>query len=85
METRKDYFRMDRREIAFLKFLLEAYDGIGMISTLDREQGVVLIRTAPGCESEMATLLEEIGNERAILPLDTETVRSLGIPEDVLV
>ena len=84
METRKDYFRMDRREIAYLKFLLEAYDGIAMISTLDREQGIVLIRTAPGCEGEVEALLDELRTENPILEMEEDAVRALGVPVDAL-
>ncbi|MBW2597960.1 MAG: DUF4911 domain-containing protein [Deltaproteobacteria bacterium] len=42
MNTIKKYFRVDRREIAFLKFIFEAYDGIVTLTTMDPNQGVVL-------------------------------------------
>ncbi len=35
METIKKYYRIERKEICFLKFIFEAYDGIAMLTTVD--------------------------------------------------
>ncbi len=51
---------MDRREIFFLKFILEAYDGIATLTTVDAHQGIVLLRIAPGCEDEVETVLQDL-------------------------
>lgn len=50
METTIRWYRVDRREISFMKFILEAYDNMAVVSTVDRKRGVVQIRIAPGCE-----------------------------------
>lgn len=60
LETLKKYLRIDRREICFLKFILEAYDGIATLTTIDPHQGVVLLRIAPGCEDEVETILQDL-------------------------
>ncbi len=60
MITLKKYLRIDRREICFLKFILEAYDGIATLTTIDPHQGVVLLRIAPGCEDEVETILQDL-------------------------
>ena len=57
MKTIKKFLRIDRREICFLKFILEAYDGIATLTTIDPHQGIVLLRIAPGCEDEVETIL----------------------------
>lgn len=82
METRKTYYRMDRKEIAFLKFLLEAYEGIGTITTLEREKGIVLIRTADGCEPEVADLLSVMAEKGPVIPMEMEEVMRLGLDCD---
>ncbi|MBW2492610.1 MAG: DUF4911 domain-containing protein [Deltaproteobacteria bacterium] len=51
---------MDRREIFFLKFILEAYDGVATLTTVDAHQGIVLLRIAPGCEDEVETVLQDL-------------------------
>ena len=60
MITIKKYLRIDRREISFLKFILEAYDGIATLTTIDPHQGIVLLRIAPGCEDDVKTTLQDL-------------------------
>ena len=60
LDTIKKYLRIDRREICFLKFILEAYDGIATLTTIDPHQGIVLLRIAPGCEDEVETILRDL-------------------------
>jgi len=43
-ETRKLYLRIDPRRIHYLKFLLEGYDGMAILSTIDVQSGLVLVR-----------------------------------------
>ena len=63
VETIKRYYRVDRREIAFLRFILEAYDGIAVLETLDSKSGIVLFHIAPGCESEVDAILQDLKND----------------------
>jgi len=66
VNTIKKYFRVDRREICFLKFILEAYDGIASLTTIDARQGIVLLRIAPGCENEVETILQDLKKDTLI-------------------
>ena len=63
VETIKRYYRVDRREIAFLRFILEAYDGIAVLETLDAKTGIVVFHVAPGCESEVDAILQDLKND----------------------
>ncbi|MGD8542831.1 MAG: DUF4911 domain-containing protein [Desulfobacteraceae bacterium] len=63
LETTTRIFRIDRREIAFLRFILEAYDGIAVLTTLEREAGTVRLAIAPGCEEEVAAVLNDLSPE----------------------
>jgi hypothetical protein len=60
LTTITQYYRVDRRRIAFLKFIFEAYDGIAVITTMDASAGTVAIRVAPGCEKEVTTLIKAL-------------------------
>ena len=60
LETLKKHLRIDRREICFLKFILEAYDGIATLTTIDAHQGIVMIRIAPGCEGDVEVVLQDL-------------------------
>lgn len=68
VETIKQYYRVDRREIAFIKFIVEAYDGIAVMETLDPMAGIVVFHIAPGCERDIDALLEDLKREILIEP-----------------
>ncbi|MDX2438989.1 MAG: DUF4911 domain-containing protein [Desulfobacterales bacterium] len=60
VETTKKYYRIDRREISFLKFILEAYDGLAVLTTIDSKKGIVVINIAPGCEADVEMILQDL-------------------------
>ena len=60
METIAKYYRIDRREIGFLKFIVEAYDGLAVVTTVDSDAGIVILQIAPGCEADVKTILQEL-------------------------
>ena len=60
MKTTKRYYRVDRREIAFLRFIFEAYDGLAIIETLNPEAGDIVLYIAPGCESDVDMILRDL-------------------------
>lgn len=68
METIKKYFRVDRREISFLKFIFEAYDGIGVLTTIDAKSGRVVLGIPPGCEPDAQALINDLKKNIMIEP-----------------
>ena len=62
-ETIKRYYRVDRREIAFLRFVFEAYEGLAIIETLNPESGIIVFRIAPGCEPDVDMILRDLKGE----------------------
>ncbi|MCP4371907.1 MAG: DUF4911 domain-containing protein [Deltaproteobacteria bacterium] len=60
IESIKKYYRIDRREISFLKFILEAYDGLAILTTVDSKKGIVVINIAPGCEADVKMILQDL-------------------------
>jgi hypothetical protein len=69
VKTIRKYMRVDRSGIAFLRFVLEASDGVATMTTLDPDRGMVVLNIAPGCEAEVEGILdgleERIAMERA--------------------
>ncbi len=55
------YYRVDRRRINLIRFTFEAYEGLGVISTLDAELGRVVLSVAPGCESTARAVMDDLG------------------------
>ena len=68
-ETIKKRYRVDRRKIAFIRFILEAYDGLAIVTTLDSETGLVEFQIAPGCEQDVATILHDLKKDMLIEPV----------------
>ena len=60
------YYIIDPYEIHYLRFIVEAYEGLGVVSTIDSRLGLVKIAVAPGCEADLALVLE---SEREALKL----------------
>ena len=59
-ETIKQHYRVDRREIAFIRFILEAYDGLAVVKTLDPLKGLIEFQIAPGCEHDVEVILKDL-------------------------
>ena len=57
MESACWHFRVRRQDIAFLRFVVEACDGIAFLRTVDPVRGEVVLHIPPGCESEAAELV----------------------------
>lgn len=52
------HFVMSPSEIHFLCFILEAYEGIGKVTTLQPDLGLIRLSIAPGCEEEVGQILQ---------------------------
>ena len=70
MQCKKKYLRVDRRHIGFMKFIFEAYDGIANLTTIDAERGVISINIPDGCMVKVDNLLEILGRDFLIEPLE---------------
>ncbi|KAF0218690.1 MAG: hypothetical protein FD174_2783 [Geobacteraceae bacterium] len=62
--TCKRYFHITGRDLVYLKFIMEAYEGVATLSTADKRNGVVVIAYsdffAETVNDLLATLREEI-------------------------
>ena len=62
METTRRIFRVERREISYLRGIIESYDGMGVVKTLDPHVALIEVEVSPGCEhlfSELARSLKQ--------------------------
>ena len=75
--TLRRYYRVDRREIHFLKFILEGYDGVAVIRTVNPLAGLVVLHIGPGCQGVVDMVIRdlerEIRIERVELMIDEES------------
>ena len=63
LETTKRYYRVDRSQIAYLRFIFEAYDGIAVVKTVDAEKGIIVFHIAPGCDEDVEYVLQDLKKE----------------------
>ena len=61
--TSRQLFRVDRKAVCYIKFIFEAYDGIGLVETIDPYAACIAIHIAPGCEAEVDALLKDLRKE----------------------
>lgn len=59
----KKYIRLDRSDIASLKFFFEGYDGIGTITTVDRYKAIVEVTIMPDYAADAELILEALKEE----------------------
>jgi hypothetical protein len=49
--------------MVYLKFILEAYEGMNVMSTVDNVAGIIRIAIMEGFEADMDGLLAELGGQ----------------------
>ena len=74
LETIKRWYEVDRSQISYIKFILEAHDNVAVMSTIDPRQAVVQLRIAPGCERLVRKIMNDFSNEFTVRPIDPETL-----------
>jgi hypothetical protein len=67
-----------RRQINLIKFIFEAYDGLAVVTTLNREEGRVVISIAPGWEVLADEVINDLGKKIMIEPCNTHPKKITG-------
>jgi hypothetical protein len=63
------YFKVRHRDMVYLKFILEAYEGMNVMSTVDNVAGIIRIAIMEGFEADMDGLLAELGRQVSMEPV----------------
>mgnify|MGYP006279026851 CR=1 FL=1 len=64
------YARLPRREIAYVKFILESYDNLAYMSVIDKYEAVLQIVFSPGQKNEVRNLMSALSLETGLTVLD---------------
>ena len=64
------YFKVRHRDMVYLKFILEAYEGMNVMSTVDNVAGIIRIAIMEGFEADMDGVLAELGCQVAMEPVE---------------
>jgi hypothetical protein len=66
MKTISHTFRVDRRDINYLRVTLESYDGMAVVKTVDPDAALIQIQMAPGCETLVFELLGSLAQDEGL-------------------
>jgi hypothetical protein len=55
--------------MVYLKFILEAYEGMNVMSTVDNVAGIIRIAIMDGFEADMDVLMAELGQQVSMEPV----------------
>jgi hypothetical protein len=65
------FLRISPNDIVYLKAILESYDELGVLRTLDQKTGDVVILSLPGLRADLEGLLASLSNEISFTILDS--------------
>jgi hypothetical protein len=66
METDSRYFQLAGRDMVYMKFILEAYEGLTTMSTIDGKRGIVRVNYPLPFAGDVAALMDALGTEIAV-------------------
>ncbi len=73
------HYLIDPYQIHYLRFIIEAYPGMGVVSTIDAGLGLVSISIAPGCESDVFRILESERETLKLREMDERSKKELTV------
>jgi hypothetical protein len=66
MKTIKKVYKVDRREINYLRVTIESYDGMAVVRTVDPYEALIELQISPGCEHLISELIDYFRKYEAI-------------------
>lgn len=63
METANRYYQLASRDLVYMKFVLEAYEGMSTMSTIDGKRGIVRVNYPLPFADDVARLMEALAGE----------------------
>jgi len=65
-QTGKYLLSIDRKEICYLQWIIESYDGMASMRTINPANGEIEISIIPGCKEDMVSLMKSLQEEGSI-------------------
>ncbi len=69
--TTRQLYRIERKAICFFRFILEGYDGLAILETLDAKAGIIALHIAPGCEDMADGIIADLSREYLVEEMET--------------
>lgn len=62
-ETVEIYLQLSPEDIVFIKLIVEAHEGIGVLRTIDRKRAVIVVMVAADMEADARAMLESVRDQ----------------------
>ena len=57
------FLELPPEDIVFIKLIVEAHEGLGVLRTLDRKRAVIVVMTAADMEADVRAMLESLRDQ----------------------
>jgi hypothetical protein len=75
------YFRVARHDLVYMKFILEAYEGLAVMSTIQREDAIVRIGYPRSAGEDLDGLINALADEIQLIEIPRPEGFGEGLPE----
>ncbi len=66
METIRKSYLVDKSRISYIRWIIESYDGMAIVSTINQVDAAIELKIAPGCESIVNELVHSLRVDEGI-------------------
>ena len=66
MQSIRRTFITERSKIGYIRFTIESYDGMALVSTVDPHKAMIELKISPGCEGMILELVESLRRDEGI-------------------
>ena len=86
MDTIKRYYRVDRREIFFIQSIIEGYDGLATMSTVDPNRGLIRLIIPTDAETDVLDILQDLKISGILMEavVREDSTKTLGHEEKII-
>lgn len=81
MELDEIYLQTRSEDIAYIKFIFESYEGVGIVRTVDRKRTIIVLLAAPDFTGTARQILESLKRDVLLI----EIPRPAEVRDDWLV
>jgi len=67
METIKLSYRVERKDISYLSWIIQSYEGIAVVKTIDPYKAIIELQISPGCEDIIFELLDGLKKQEGVI------------------
>ncbi len=67
METIKLSYRVERKDISYLSWIIQSYEGIAVVKTVDPYKAIIELQISPGCEDIIFELLDALKKQEGVI------------------